>query len=64
MLQVFLTLHTETYGQSRRRGRPSTANTFNNDVFMVSFGELVFSKVRRFIVVREDRESCSALWVL
>jgi hypothetical protein len=60
-LQVFLTLYTENYGQRRRREPPSTANTLNNDVFMVSFGELVFTRIRRFIVIRENRDSCSAL---
>ncbi|KAL1583637.1 hypothetical protein WHR41_07821 [Cladosporium halotolerans] len=53
--KVFLTLHTEP------RGSNSTLNTKNHDIYTVALGEQAFSKIRRFIVVREGRDSCSAL---
>jgi hypothetical protein len=56
-------LHTEALGdtpQTRRGG--TTVHTLNKgNVFVVAFGERAFSKVRRFIVVSEQQDSCSAL---
>lgn len=55
-------VHTESFGsQPEAKKAQSTVNTQNNDVFAVAFGEFAFSKVRRFIVVSEQAESCLAL---
>jgi hypothetical protein len=55
-------LHTEAFGDTQgTRGGRTTVNTLNRDVFLVAFGEKAFSKVRRFIVVSEQANSCSAL---
>ncbi|KAM0718567.1 hypothetical protein Q7P37_005637 [Cladosporium fusiforme] len=60
--KVFLTVHTEQYGQTGKpKQGPETLRTLNNDVFAVAHGSLAFSKVRRFIVVREGGNSCQAL---
>jgi hypothetical protein len=55
-------LHTEAFGDTpgTRRGK-ITVNTLNRNVFLVAFGEKAFSKVRRFVVVSEQANSCSAL---
>jgi hypothetical protein len=63
-LQVFLVVHTELFGNApgAKQGKgTSTVNTFNKDVFLIAYGERVFSKVRRFIVVSEQADSCCAL---
>lgn len=61
-LQVFKMVHTETFGSKpEAKKAQSTVNTANRDVFAVAFGEKVISKVRRFIVVSEHWDSCSAL---
>jgi len=56
--KVFLKVHTEDLGGKKGQ---STAFTFNKDAFPVAFGEMAFSKVRRFVVVSEQADSCSAL---
>lgn len=55
-------VHTENFGSKpEAKKAQSTAFTFNRDAFPVAFGELVISKVRRFVVVKEQLDSCSAL---
>jgi hypothetical protein len=64
MSQVFLVVHTELFGNASgaQEGKgKSTVNTFNKDVFVVAYGERVFCKVRRFIVVSEQERNCCAL---
>ena len=55
-------VHTEDFGSKpEAKKAQSTVLTFNKDAFTVAFGELAFSKVRRFVVVSEQAVSCSAL---
>lgn len=55
-------VHTENFGsRPEAKKAQATVNTSNQDAFVVAFGELVISKVRRFIVVSEQKKSCSAL---
>ena len=55
-------VHTENFGSTPEAKKAQlTAFTANEDAFPVAFGELVFSKVRRFVVVSEQLNSCSAL---
>lgn len=61
-LQVFLTLWAEPAGE----GNSSAGSTFTANTSGIStgtYGERVFSKIRRFIVVREGSDSCTALYV-
>lgn len=55
-------VHTEDFGSKpEAKKAQSTVLTANKDAFPVAFGELAFSKVRRFVVVSEQADSCSAL---
>jgi hypothetical protein len=57
-----LKVHTEDFGSKpEAKKAQSTVLTANKDAFPVAFGELAFSKVRRFVVVSEQADSCSAL---
>ncbi|KAK6442488.1 hypothetical protein LTR95_001282 [Oleoguttula sp. CCFEE 5521] len=56
--QVFLTLWVEPMGETQP-GRGSVATY--REVYYGKFGEPVYSDIRRFVVVREGEQSCTAL---
>lgn len=55
LYQVFLTLYSEPAGDVDSRNSDATS------ISKGSFGEHVFSKIRRFVVIRAGEQSCTAL---
>lgn len=62
---MFITLWTEPLGETNTKVieiEPNGRNGRNDKaISAVRFGERVYSKVRRFVVIREGSQCCSAL---